>query len=178
MYKEAYAQRKLIGEMLDPNYELRNKPKKKFRFNKEKYRKQITKNFTKSGLDTSVVYITSSFNEGNNTLEYVFCRYFSTGVVFNSLPYLSMPSEQEFNDYYYGKFGMYTINDDGEILDEVYVKDNFTFSYAWSKVSAENIVTYKYQIGRHLIYSPTSVNKVNWIYQKHKVRLYARKVDW
>ena len=161
------AQRKFSDEQFKTFYSFQKK-KKKFRFNKEKYRLQTTKNFGKSGIDTSIVYLNTFCNLDNKTIEYNFIRYFSTGEVFYSLPYLSQPTEKQFNDLSYGGWSMFAVDEDGIIKCEKYVRFLFTFEYLWSKVEGDSIVTYKSKLTR---WPWGVVEKGKWVATEYKVKL-------
>lgn len=156
-------------------YFLTQKLKKKFCFNKEKYKRATVINFAKTGIDTTVVYISSVFNPGTNTIQYTFSRYFSTGEVFSSEYYNSMPTEEQCNDFTYGGWFLIRIKDDGKILSESYTRFLRTWVYSWLRVEEDSIVTYK---ERYTRFPWGATDRVNHIEKKYKVKLYAKKVDW
>ncbi len=99
-------------------------PKKVPKFTLAKYTSILADT---SILSTKVVYIKTSSEEErkgykvvNKTTSYTVMRFFDSGKVFISFPYLSYPSHAEANDFIYGKFGYYIIKN-GKIKIELYM---------------------------------------------------------
>ncbi len=165
---DVIAQREFSDDQLKTRFFTKNKKKKKYKFNREKYKLQTIKNFDKSDIDTNAVYITTFLDEEINITKYRFTRFFSTGECFNSYNYLSMPTELEFNDLSYGMWTMFTIDKNGIIISEYYDKSKFHFVYSSGKKQEDKIITYKLKNS----YIPFfGTEKVNWIETEYKVKL-------
>jgi len=68
----------------------------------------------------------------DTTYSYMFFRFFENGEVFISFSYLSFPTEYEFNDLRYGKFGRYMI-ENGFIKIEYYTMINYGVEFMYAK---------------------------------------------
>ena len=167
-YLDVIAQREFSDDQLKTRFFTKNKGKKKYKFNREKYKLQTIKNFDKSGIDTNAVYISTFLDEETNIRKYIYTRYFSTGECFRSYIYLSMPTNKEFNDLSNGVWSMFTIDINGVIFGEYYNKYLIHFTYTVSKKQEDKIITYKLKNSNIPFFG---TEKVNWIETEYKVKL-------
>jgi hypothetical protein len=151
-------------------------PKKKHRFFKRKFLDSTMKRFGRSGLDTNAVYILKQYFHDEKKTIYSFSRYFSTGEYFSSHGYSSFPTDEQFNDLTYGRWGMFYIDKKNIITVEFYIHENMThFHYTKSQIEQNGIRCLRYTIGRNIIntYFPCKSFK-----EKYQVALTDFSTRW
>jgi adenine C2-methylase RlmN of 23S rRNA A2503 and tRNA A37 len=106
-----------------------------------KYKLKNENNFINSSIiDTNAMYISREFSTiHQDTFYSVFIRFYEDGRVFFSFSYYGNPTNEQFNDSTYGKFGRYIIQKDSIITIELY-QDRYTgIEYLHAKKTDEGI---------------------------------------
>lgn len=171
---EIWAQRVLTNEDLKEKDYSYQHPKKKFRFDKKKYVRHL-KALSPLPVDTTTAYISSSFNSNLKDTTYYFFRFFSTGEVFISYEYKSIPTEKECNDLTYGNWGMYNFKKGDLIIETRVLHDFVAFHYNYAKIDMNgNLRFYKRRLGKW----GGSTMSLNYTLIKTSVNLTNYTINW
>lgn len=151
-------------------------PRNEFKFNKRKYINRLKNKNIWNLIDTNAVYISKFYFSQINDSAYSFSRFFSTGEIFISDPYLTIPTDSQCNDLSYGKWNMYTIKNNGDIVIETPAYGDFVkWYYNYGNIEDDKITWYKTHLGRLI----TNANqRIHFVWYKKKVKLYNYKITW
>jgi hypothetical protein len=154
-------------------YESYQRPKSKFKLYK-KNKIAEHKALKVLPIDTNAVYVSGMFDKYQNDTIYTYFRFFSNGEVFLSHEYISFPTEQEFNDLSYGKWGMYTVKE-GELIMEIFVRGfPSVYWYNYAKIESEKLKFYKRIVGKW----DKHTEFINFVKEKRQVNLTNFTINW
>lgn len=163
-----YSQKTKSDEFVN-QHNLNQKPKYKYPYSKKKHIRKNTRNWSKSNLDFHAIYIKKIFSSTHKDSVYSFIRFFPKGEVFYSYGYYHEPSVEEANDLTYGRWKMYKIKKNGEIIIETPAYGElFVYWYHYfAKINVNNnsLIIYKYRLGR---FFSGAIRKKNIIYYRRK----------
>jgi len=125
-------------------------------------------------VSTNAVYVVPLTGAKTEGISYKYFRFFKDGRFFYSFPYLSYPSEKEFNDLDYGIFGWYIINKKGELHIEYRIR-RMSHNMWWEFYRPIENGDLQYFKGHGQGYSlfPKEF-KNGYICRKHYVKLYSQ----
>jgi len=148
--------------------------KHKYHFSKKKNVKRTKEACINGIIDTSAVYLDIGYSEDFKDTIYAYWRFFSTGEVFFSYAYLSMPTNEQLNDLSYGYFEMYSVRKN-KLIIEFWQPLMVGTIYHFAEIKKDEIRFYKSRIGRLFT---NSTKPINYTLKRQSAEFKTHKIDW